>query len=80
MEGQAESNGLTYDKFRRLQSMMSAATPKTPHARAARYREQAAELRRLADRLAAGDSNRQQLLNLAQDFDELADSIGQTSL
>jgi len=57
---------------------MAAATPDTPLGRAARYRERAAELRHLAEELAASDVNRQQLLNLADDFEELADSLGQT--
>ena len=59
---------------------MPAARPVTPQARAAHYRERAVELRRLAEELAAGDVNRQQLLNLADDFEELADSLGQTPL
>jgi hypothetical protein len=59
---------------------MAGATPNSPEARAAHYRERAAELRHLAEKLAATDVNPQQLLNLAEDFEELADSLGQTRL
>lgn len=54
---------------------MSPATSDTPEARAARYRERAAELRRLAEALAIHDVNRQQLVHLAEDFEELADGL-----
>ena len=59
---------------------MPAATPDNPEAHAARYRSRAAELRRLAQQLAIHDVNRQQLLHLAEDFEELADSLGRTPL
>jgi hypothetical protein len=37
-------------------------------------------LRLLAEKLAANNVNREQLLSLAEDFEELADSLGQTPL
>jgi hypothetical protein len=54
---------------------MPAAMPDTPQLRAARYRRRAAELRHLADAIPPHDVNRQQLLNLADDFEELAASM-----
>ena len=59
---------------------MRAATPDTQEVRAARYRKRAVELRLLAEKLAANNVNREQLLSLAEDFEELADSLGQTPL
>ena len=59
---------------------MPPATPDTREVRAARYRKRAAELRLLAEKLAANNVNRQQLLALAEDFEELADSLGRTPL
>jgi hypothetical protein len=59
---------------------MPAATPDTREVRAARYRKRAAELRLLAEKVAANNVNREQLLSLAEDFEELADSLGQTPL
>jgi hypothetical protein len=46
---------------------------KAPYLR--RYRRRAAELRHLADAIPPHDVNRQQLLNLADDFEELAASM-----
>jgi hypothetical protein len=54
--------------------------PDTPKLRAATYRHRAAELRHLAGAIPPNDVNRQQLLNLADDFEELADSMGRTPL
>lgn len=59
---------------------MPAATPDTREVRAARYRKRAAELRLLAEKVPANNVNREQLLALAEDFEELADSLGQKPL
>ena len=59
---------------------MPPTMPDTPQSRAAHYRERAAELRRLAGTIPPNDVNRQQLLNLADDFEELAESLGRTPL
>jgi hypothetical protein len=53
--------------------------PLSPHARAAQYRDYAADLRRLADRTHA-DIDRQQLVRLADKFELLAGSHEQTTL
>ncbi|MBV9150456.1 MAG: hypothetical protein JO213_14960 [Alphaproteobacteria bacterium] len=42
-----------------------------------KYREIAAALRRLADRLRAGHQGRERLLALAQQFDRLAEGVGE---
>jgi hypothetical protein len=54
--------------------------PDTPQLRAAHYRHRAAELRHLAGAIPPHDLNRQQLLNLADDFEELAASLRRVPL
>ena len=58
---------------------MITALPASPEERAARYRNYAAFLRRLADQTNV-DTARARLRNLADQFDELAASIRRATL